>query len=181
MLWKTFGLGACLVGIAGGAAASDLDYRFAAQSLESAKQAEHVILSLPAELQNAAILATAGKLNLTLQKWGKQEIDNGELSPQELFAVMASTLRSLAVLTQEANWPDATACHVREAALLDDMATGKPVKPANCRSGVYGSLQASALKLGPKLEAPKIASALKKWVDSTILTGFYAVRAGRKE
>lgn len=180
MLWKAVGLAACLVGIAGGAGASDSDYRFAAESLESAKQAERVILSLPAELRSAAIIAAVGRLNSQLQSWGKQEIENGELSPQELFAVMASTMRSLAVMTQEANWPEATLCHIREASSLDDMAAGKAAKPANCRSGVYGPLQANALRLGPQLETPRVASALKKWVASTILTGFYVVRAGSK-
>ena len=165
----------------GNAIAGNLDYRFAAESLEDAKRAEGAILGLHADLRRAAILSAGGTLNLKLQSWGKSEVDQGKLAPQELFAVMASTMRSLAAMTQAASWNDATVCHLKEAAALDDMAAGKTAKPVNCRASVYGATQATALRLGPQLNDPKIADAINQWAASTLLSNYYAVKADKAQ
>lgn len=161
----------------GNAVAGNLDYRFAAESLEDAKRAEETILGLQADLRKAAILSAGGMLNLKLQSWGKSEVDQGKLAPQELFAVMASSMRSLATMTQAASWNDATVCHLKEAAALDDMAAGKTAKPINCRAAVYGASQAAALRLGPQLNESKVADAINQWAASTVLSSYYTFKA----
>lgn len=168
-----------LVFCMGNAIAGNLDYRFAAESLENVKRAERTIIALQADLRKAAILSAGGTLNLKLQSWGKSEIDQAKLSPRELYAVMASSMRSLAALTQAASWDDATMCHLKEAAVLDDMAAGKTAKPANCRASVYGATQATAIRLGPQLSDPKIAGAINQWAASTVLSNYYAVKADK--
>lgn len=178
MLWKLFSFCLCFL-VGGPCYASDLDYRFAADAMEEVKEAEEVILALPTELRNAAFLSIGGMLNLQMQAWGKETVAKRELSPAELFAAIATALRTFAALTQRADWTEATVCHLREASALDDMAAGKPAKPVNCRDAVYGRIQVNAMRLGPKLSAPGVAEPLQQWVTSTILMSFYTVRAGR--
>lgn len=165
----------------GNAIAGNLDYRFAAESLEDAKRAEVTILALQGDLRRVAILSAGGMLNLKLQSWGKSEINQGKLSPQELFAVMALSMRSLAAMTQAASWNDATVCHLKEAATLDDMAAGKTANPVNCRTSVYGATQVTALRLGPQLNDSNVADAINQWTASTLLSNYYAVKADKAQ
>lgn len=174
-------LAAGLILCMGNATAGNLDYRFAAESFEDAERAEAAILGLHADLRRAAILSAGGTLNLKLQSWGKSEIDQGKLTQRELFAVMAYTMRSLAAMTQAASWNDATVCHLKEAAALDDMAAGKTAEPVNCRAPVYGATQATALRLGPQLNESKVADAINQWAASTLLSNYYAVKADKTQ
>lgn len=147
----------------------DLQYQFAAISLKKSKNAEIKILSLPEELRDAAIMNAAGLLNLKLMEWGKQKLAEGEITKWQFYHIMSISMFQLAGLTQQANWYEATNCHISEASRLIEMAKEISSVPVNCRSAVYGPKQAAGVRLGSKLREAATAESINTWTTETIM------------